>query len=432
VAHLAERARDADHRPHDPRTPCPSALRARADARLQFLDEADLLGDTVAVLAAPGKLVAQGTPVQLKAARGGGYALTGGAGLLAAARTVAEAEQLPDGAVRLGSRDPARVAAALRAAADAGVENVDVRAPSLEGVFLALMEAEEEARRTESAATLTAASEGEKETVDSGKESPALEAGLPTLGARPGTPPALVLTPGRPQSFLAQTRTVFYKRALIARRGWLTPLLAVLVAVGGACVPLVFIHGQPPGCTRRFAPSAPQSLWLPASWPWLGVSAAARAAHVDLVQNPDVGVLAAPPGVLAAPPGVLGVLGNALGNVSVVDVPDNATFGNMVNGQYRSLELGGVSFDFGSGNDQALFAWEASAPGTTGLVLLNLVSNVLHARALNHTGAPPQLIAANYESFPYPASGVLVTLKWVAFFGAAMVRAVCLPGRGGG
>ena len=40
---------------------------------VQFLDEADLLADTIAVLAAPGKLVAHGTPVALKSNLGEGY-----------------------------------------------------------------------------------------------------------------------------------------------------------------------------------------------------------------------------------------------------------------------------------------------------------------------------------------------------------------------
>ena len=40
---------------------------------LQFLDEADLLADEIAVLAAPGKLVAHGSPVHLKSTLGEGY-----------------------------------------------------------------------------------------------------------------------------------------------------------------------------------------------------------------------------------------------------------------------------------------------------------------------------------------------------------------------
>jgi ABC-type multidrug transport system ATPase subunit len=40
-----------------------------------FLDEADLLADNIAILAAPGKLVAEGTPVALKSNLGQGYSV---------------------------------------------------------------------------------------------------------------------------------------------------------------------------------------------------------------------------------------------------------------------------------------------------------------------------------------------------------------------
>ncbi|KAG8764464.1 hypothetical protein FRC16_008368, partial [Serendipita sp. 398] len=40
-----------------------------------FLDEADLLGDNVTVLAAPGRLLAEGTPVSLKSTLGEGYTI---------------------------------------------------------------------------------------------------------------------------------------------------------------------------------------------------------------------------------------------------------------------------------------------------------------------------------------------------------------------
>ena len=48
-------------------------MRLLLTASPQFLDEADLLADTIAVLAAPGKLVAHGTPVSLKSSLGEGY-----------------------------------------------------------------------------------------------------------------------------------------------------------------------------------------------------------------------------------------------------------------------------------------------------------------------------------------------------------------------
>ena len=63
-----------DCRIHYPRTYEPPCLvRLLLTASPQFLDEADLLADTIAVLAAPGKLVAHGTPVSLKSSLGEGY-----------------------------------------------------------------------------------------------------------------------------------------------------------------------------------------------------------------------------------------------------------------------------------------------------------------------------------------------------------------------
>lgn len=56
--------------------------------------------------------------------------------------------------------------------------------------------------------------------------------------------------------------------------------------------------------------------------------------------------------------------------------------------------------------------------------MLNLASNLLYNTALNATGKTPpvpSLILANYQTFPGIAAGTLVALKWVAFFGAAMV-----------
>ena len=79
---------------------------------------------------------------------------------------------------------------------------------------------------------------------------------------------------------------------------------------------------------------------------------------------------------------------------------------------------------------QSLFAWEATPPGLTGLVMLNLVSNLLYNTALNSTSraaASPSIILANYQMFPGIAAGTLVALKWVAFFGAAMVSGPLFP-----
>lgn len=75
--------------------------------------------------------------------------------------------------------------------------------------------------------------------------------------------------------------------------------------------------------------------------------------------------------------------------------------------------------------DSSLFAWEASSPGYTGASMLNLVSNVLYNRALNTTGQGSDdvdpLIQSTLQTFPTANAGTLFALKWIAFFGAAMV-----------
>ena len=94
-----------------------------------------------------------------------------------------------------------------------------------------------------------------------------------------------------------------------------------------------------------------------------------------------------------------------------------------IDDSFRNQSFGGVSVDSQTG--AALLAWEATPPGFTGLVMLNLVSNLLYSSALNASNsaaanAAGGVINANYQNLPALAAGTLVDLKWVAFFGAAM------------
>jgi hypothetical protein len=84
--------------------------------------------------------------------------------------------------------------------------------------------------------------------------------------------------------------------------------------------------------------------------------------------------------------------------------------------------LGGVSLDPNTG--ASLIAWETTPPGLTGLSMLNLATNLLYTRALNMSGNAariPTLILANYAPFPPVNTSILVSLRWVFVFGAAMV-----------
>ncbi|OBZ68485.1 ABC transporter A family member 2 [Grifola frondosa] len=365
-----------------------------------FLDEADLLADTIAVLAAPGKLIAHGTPVSLKSTYGEGY-------------TVHVSFHPSQSLEKVGSIAPPdlldhiRTLAPLAYISLSGPNEVSYHLKSKESStvrqVLELVEAERDAQRVASYSVMGTSIEDiflglmhvdtQSEEIDKVEKEHSSTPSLPTL------PLTLTLTDGRRRSPLSQAFTIFHKRALIVRRSWLTPLLVVLVAVAGSCIPIFFISGRAQTCVKTFHNATTIPLYLPFSP--LGV----------------VGEIATGGRVLASPPGIIQTLGNTTSLVQVSNIADNATFVNTITQDFRNQSLGGISVDLQSGS--SLFAWEATPPGLTGLVMLNLVSNVLYNHAHSSSGTA-SLITANYQSFPGIDAGTLVALKWVAFFGAAM------------
>lgn len=380
-------------------------------ATLQFLDEADLLADTIAVLAAPGKLVAHGTPVALKSTLGEGYTtnvsfnpdsekMSGGqrGELLQRIRALAPLAYTSSPAphelsYHLKLKEPQAVQKVLELVEnnreEYGVASYSVMGTSIEDIFLHLMH------------------DGTRSSEDNvaEKDTPS---GTPSLAHTPTPPsvPPLQLANGRRRSPFSQALTIYHKRLLIAKRSWLTPCLAVLVAVAGSCIPIFFLSGRAKQtCVTHFRTVPQTPLYLPVS-------------PLGLVAE-----LATGSKVLQSPPGIISSLGNTTRTLLTRNIPDNATFVDTIQQTYRNQSFGGVSVDLQSG--AALFAWEATPPGFTGLAMLNMASNLLYNNALNQTGrAPPvpRLILANYQTFPGIAAGTLVALKWVAFFGAAMVR----------
>ncbi|KAH9934058.1 P-loop containing nucleoside triphosphate hydrolase protein [Epithele typhae] len=369
-----------------------------------FLDEADLLADHIAVLKAPGTLVASGTPVTLKSNLGEGYIVT---------TTFAEdneksaggdhANQLLDRIRALApltyttSSSPHEISYHLKlkeasevqqvlelveASRDAyGVANYSVNGTSIEDIFLGLMHDERPSieEKNEDAHSST---------------TPSLVHNSNATAVAP-----LELTNGRRRSPLSQAFTIFHKRVLIAKRSWLTPTLSVLIAVAGACIPTFFLNGQSaPSCVMRFRNVPQVPLYLPLSpLGFLGeISTGGR--------------------ILESPPGIVSTLGNSTSMLLLDPISDNATFVNTIDQTFIDEPFGGVSVDTQSGN--ALLAWEATPPGLTGLVMLNLVSNILYNSAQNNASGP--VIQANLQNLPMIAAGTLVALKWVAFFGAAM------------
>ncbi|GLB43544.1 putative ABC-2 family transporter protein [Lyophyllum shimeji] len=363
-----------------------------------FLDEADLLADHIAILAAPGKLVASGSPVALKRDLGEGYSVhvsfpasLGGekagntpddeltqkicAVAPQAYATVTSPHQI---CFHLKTRDAIVVGEVLqlldREKGTYSIASYDVLGTSIEDIFLDLMSKNDGSVDAEAS-------------TDTSRISEKPEPGL------------VQLANGRKTSPLKQALTIFYKRRLIARRSWLTPVLTILVAVAGATIPLVFIRGKQQNCTRKFANSTNIPLYLP--------------------NSPIVPFTFGPSSrVLTSPPGITSVLGHSVDFFRITNVTDNAAFVNTIQQNYRNLSLGGISLDLTTRS--SLIAWEATPPGITGPSMLNLATNIHFNNALTASGDPPTIIRASYDTFPPVGAGTLVSLKWMGFFGAVM------------
>lgn len=369
-----------------------------------FLDEADLLADHIAILAAPGKLVAYGSPVALKRDLGEGYSVqvffepqihgekdlaSPRSDLLRSIRAIApqthaSAPSPQQISYHLKTRDAVTVRNVLQLLDKEkviyGITSYDVLGTSIEDIFLELMAKNEDSR------DIIVPLYGD--TMPSEK-----------LDERPAE---MDLASGRPMSPLQQAITIFYKRYLIARRSWLTPVLAIAVAVAGSTIPLVFLHGTPQTCVRTFRNSTNIPLYLPFS------------PIIPLTLGPSSSVLTSPPGIAST-------LGSSTAFLPVNNVADNSTFVNTIAQNYRNFSLGGVSINLQT--RASLIAWEASPPGFTGPTMLNLATNILFNNALNSSGntaSTPTLIQANYSPFPAIGGGTLLSLKWIAFFCAVM------------
>jgi ATP-binding cassette subfamily A (ABC1) protein 3 len=378
----------------------------------QFLDEADLLADHIAILAAPGKVLAEGSPVALKRDLGDGYSVQVSFAVptdinklsislshelldtlrMLAPQTYLTSPSPSQGCYHLRTKDSNVIGEVLDQLeyemVSGNIRSYDILGTTIEDIFLDLM----------------AEHNGEKfSSQDS--STPTLTNSLSSFSIAKN--PVMDLPNGRIVNPFRQAFTIFHKRVLIARRSWLTPLLTILIAIAGACIPLIFIKGRNQSCVPDAKTITAVPLFLP-------ISPLARNSTID---GPF-------PRILASPPGILSSLGNIL---KLTNIVDNATFMSTVPLERHNLALGGISVDIATGN--SVVAWEASPPGVRGSAMLNLLSNVLYNRALNLSGtASPDAstIATNYAPFSRVASATLVYLKWLCFFGGVMVNCILL------
>ncbi|KDQ62888.1 hypothetical protein JAAARDRAFT_168184 [Jaapia argillacea MUCL 33604] len=400
-----------------------------------FLDEADLLADTIAVIAPPGKLVAEGTPVALKSNLGEGYTVqvTFNApifdffdektsheeklhpvsrrdALLDRIRTVAPSTYVSSpsptsSAYHLKSKDSAVVESVLQVldaeGSGYGVASYDVYGTTIEDIFLDLMSRESHPSVDGQPPSDSQRSSSAGDHQLAATEKPIHTRASSTMGSSSSV--ALALTDGRRRSPYTQAFTIVHKRFLVARRSWLTPVLAVVIAVAGCCVPLFFMSGRAPTCAITYLDSPSIPLYAPIS---------------PIVFS---GVGTGLDQVITSPPNITATLGTTGRFLQTINLPDNATFVNTIDQNYRNITLGGVSMNVQTRD--ALIAWEGTSPGLTALTMLNLATNLQYALAMNSSGmatSAPSLIMANYQDFPPVNAGTLFALKWVAFFSAAM------------
>ncbi|CAE6457602.1 unnamed protein product [Rhizoctonia solani] len=376
-----------------------------------FLDEADLLADDIAILAAPGKLLAQGSPVSLKSRLGEGYVVTVSTAastesVLDVIRTRApHAAQDPSdqGAYILHTKNARVVGEVLDALEskkkELGIDGYDVRGTSMEAIFLGLMgtsDTEEVIEFDELAAVQS--KDG---------ANPELGRKLSRTEFYPSDTAPLPLSDGRKTSPLRQALTGFHKRWLILRRSWLTYALMVVIALAGACVPLIFLADRSDTCSFMEDIEYVESLYLPF-------------AASDLPSTTESGFGAAVLNSyrpLIAPPNLLNSLGDQAQALPQTQLETSA-FESTLRQNYRNLSLGGLSVSSGV----ATVAWEASSGSKAGMALLNLASNVLVHQALG-SGADDMggRIVAAFQSLPGAwVAGTGAALKWEGFFGASM------------
>ena len=337
--------------------------------------------------------MAQGSPVALKSTLGQGYtvevrfchtddheklAKLPPGDLLPAIRAVAPRAYITKSSpflvsYHLMSRDAIVVESVLRILDQHGsayfVDSYDIRGTSIEDVFLDLM------------------IRGQSKEAVTDQEDEAKTEGF--LSEAP-----LELSESRKRTPTSQALTIFHKRALIARRAWLSLLMTVGVAIAGSCIPLFFLDGPPVSCVRTYRPLARIPLFLPA-----------LPIHDE---------------ILIAPPSIADALSSLAGNLTIHPISGDQELISTIRQNYQNISLGGISLDLSSG--QSLIAWETDPPGTAAPALLNFFSNIVYNARLNATSPrTTSIIRANYATFPLKTVQGLGPLRWLIFFGAAIV-----------
>ncbi|GLB44403.1 putative ABC-2 family transporter protein [Lyophyllum shimeji] len=364
-----------------------------------FLDEADLLADEVVVLATGGKLVAEGSPVELKSKLGEGYTVQvsfvpGTPDLYAAENDLLGRIRLvsPEAymtrpstskaSYHLKTNDLAAVGNILQTIdsqqGDLRIDSYDVSGTSIEEIFLELIDEE-------------------KRVKDAGEEHQSTSS---------VSFPALTLPNGRPRSPLAQALTIFHKRVLVFRRSFIAPVMAFVIVILLTYFPLRYLLKGIGSCIRTEESSFPPfPLFMPLTSEYIFTGP-----------------------VLLSPPNVTSIL-----NVTTTspdfgipqganqplyrNLPDNATFVSEIRSQFANISFGGLSVNLETW--EALIGWNALTP-FDGAELLSVANNIFYNHALNTT-TTPRFIYGHFGTIPDNDNDNLFALEWVVVIAVAMI-----------
>lgn len=374
-----------------------------------FLDEADYLGDRVAVLQQPGKLLAYDTPVGLKTRPGAGFTVTvesAQADMASIVRQLQDQTGVPftyrvvqNGVLILdtGSTD-ARDVQALAEALRSMPQDLQfqVGSTSLEDVFLELNTEKELSRPTttvgDSSSAVSKIGDGEKFHEAKNVSSADPEASLPELNAGKGT---LALSPGarrgKLRTWAAQAGTTFMKRLMVLRHSWLLTALGVLATLLLLCIPLKFLKDRSAGC----AYVAETEELLPLSYP----SAVS----------------------LGFQPAVLSFGDSGLQQWARTSLPayteqgDRDQWSAYLRNNMAKEKLGGAAFANATQQEEQIVAFEGTPRRNKGTVMLNLYSNSI-LQQLSPAQGNRWRITTNFQYIPgqdFRNTGA--SLKWLVF-----------------
>ena len=348
-----------------------------------FLDEADLLSDHIAILS-KGKLVADGSAVQLKHAYGGGYRVYvpvntplvpqgEWASIYSLAQYDLRMYQVAD------SSQAARFVAYLE---QNGVHDYQVSGPTIEDVFLKL--AEEIYNPTSDSQTdLTS-----NETGDSSRDGYNEKANNRHAGKG-----GLHLADSKGTGMLRQAWEMFRKRAIIVRRNFFPYLAALVIPIATAGLATLFVADvQDPTCRPQDLRSDPTlySFEVPREYS-IPVGPLSNFDSEDILLSGET---------LRS--------GDALNDTAFEFVESRNEFTNYIEDNYASVVPGGF---FVEENETPLFAFVADDRVSNAVLAQNLVNVEL-------LGIP---IAASYLSFEdtFPSSSQ-DSLQLILYFGLAM------------